>query len=366
MPERPAVPRDAAGRCGAAERIQIFEYPADPNAPASPVWHGWTDAGGDSSGLDAAGHPAGKTRVAASAEFEQRLAEEARRSFDAGREQGRQEERKALAGEQAQSLERQKRQMAALAESFAQARDRYLHAVEQEVVKLALAVAARILRREAQMDPLLLTGAVRVALGQLSASTEVRLRVPAGELDLWTEAIALLPNLPTKPAVVAGEGLRLGDCTDRDRGWGQWIWASARSWARSSVASSIAPARAGRSPRWKRAPSRSASGAGAGAPLVSELLDGYFARLERRQPWRWRGRVLESVGQTIESAGPLASVGECCEIADHIRPRAPGRGDRLSRLECAVHAGRDHRGHPLRRSGRGAGHAARRSKWGRR
>jgi len=37
-------------------------------------------------------------------------------------------------------------------------------AVEHEVVKLALAVAARILRREAQMDPLLLTGAVRVAL----------------------------------------------------------------------------------------------------------------------------------------------------------------------------------------------------------
>jgi flagellar assembly protein FliH len=56
-------------------------------------------------------------------------------------------------------------------------------------------VAARILRREAQMDPLLLTGAVRVALGQLSGSTEVRLRVPPAELDLWTEAIALLPNL---------------------------------------------------------------------------------------------------------------------------------------------------------------------------
>jgi flagellum-specific ATP synthase len=42
----------------------------------------------------------------------------------------------------------------------------------------------------------------------------------------------------------------------------------------------------------------------------------YFARLERSQPWRWRGRVLESVGQTIESAGPPASVGECCEIQD--------------------------------------------------
>jgi flagellar assembly protein FliH len=102
--------------------------------------------------------------------------------------------------------------MAALAESFAAARDRYLHQVEQEVVKLALAIAARILRREAQMDPLLLTGAARVALGQLASTTEVKLRVPPGDLDLWTEAMALLPNLPLKPVVVAGEGLRLGEC----------------------------------------------------------------------------------------------------------------------------------------------------------
>jgi flagellum-specific ATP synthase len=49
---------------------------------------------------------------------------------------------------------------------------------------------------------------------------------------------------------------------------------------------------------------------------MTPMLDRYFARLERGQPWRWRGQVLESVGQTIESAGPLASVGECCEIQD--------------------------------------------------
>ena len=46
------------------------------------------------------------------------------------------------------------------------------------------------------------------------------------------------------------------------------------------------------------------------------LLGRYFAKLHRGQPWRWRGQVLESVGQTIESSGPLASVGECCEIQD--------------------------------------------------
>jgi flagellar assembly protein FliH len=62
------------------------------------------------------------------------------------------------------------------------------------------------------MDPLLLTGAVRVAIGQLSGSTEVRLRVPEADLDLWTEAMAHIPNLAIKPTVIAAEGMRLGDC----------------------------------------------------------------------------------------------------------------------------------------------------------
>ncbi len=49
---------------------------------------------------------------------------------------------------------------------------------------------------------------------------------------------------------------------------------------------------------------------------MTALLDSYVAKLRRGQPWRWQGQVLESVGQTIESAGPLASVGEVCEIRD--------------------------------------------------
>jgi flagellum-specific ATP synthase len=51
-------------------------------------------------------------------------------------------------------------------------------------------------------------------------------------------------------------------------------------------------------------------------PRATPLLAHYFSRVDRGQPWRWRGKVVESVGQTIESAGPLASVGECCEILD--------------------------------------------------
>jgi flagellum-specific ATP synthase len=38
--------------------------------------------------------------------------------------------------------------------------------------------------------------------------------------------------------------------------------------------------------------------------------------LRQRPAWRWRGQVVEAAAQTIASAGPLASVGECCEIVD--------------------------------------------------
>jgi len=210
---------ESAASKGASRRIEAFEYPAGLDAPYLPEWNGWENA------EDAAPRvPVAPARDAASgaieyqlrAEFEARLADEKRRAFEAGREQGRQEglkaEREVLSGSQAATQRERVQQAAGLLESFTQERDHYLQKVEHEIVKLALAVAARILRREAQMDPLLLTGAVRVALGQLSSSTRVLLRVPKTELALWTEAIALLPNLVVKPDAVASEGMRLGDC----------------------------------------------------------------------------------------------------------------------------------------------------------
>mgnify|MGYP001552510364 CR=1 FL=1 len=54
---------------------------------------------------------------------------------------------------------------------------------------------------------------------------------------------------------------------------------------------------------------------------MSVLLERYFGRLQRAQPWRWWGQVVESLGQTVESTGPLASVGECCEIIDRMGTR---------------------------------------------
>jgi flagellum-specific ATP synthase len=42
----------------------------------------------------------------------------------------------------------------------------------------------------------------------------------------------------------------------------------------------------------------------------------YFTRLAIRPAWRWCGHVVKADGQTVESEGPLCSVGESCEITD--------------------------------------------------
>lgn len=218
-----AMENGALLKMGVAEQnvlhdgILAFEYPAIPFLEENFRWPGYADGTED---RDAESSPQGFTPEASgtilTAEFEQRLADETRRSFEAGREHGRQEGHQAEREVQAAAVkkleEERVRKGAELVANFARERDHYLQTVEHEVVKLALAIAARILRREAQMDPLLLTGAVRVALGQLAGTTEVRLRVPPSEFELWKDSIALLPGLSIKPEVIAGEGMRLGDC----------------------------------------------------------------------------------------------------------------------------------------------------------
>jgi flagellum-specific ATP synthase len=47
----------------------------------------------------------------------------------------------------------------------------------------------------------------------------------------------------------------------------------------------------------------------------------YFSRLAVRPAWRWCGRVVKADGQTVESEGPLCSVGESCEIRDGMGER---------------------------------------------
>ena len=188
--------------------IEPFLYPELPDS-VIPDWELWGGGG-----------PESETFARASVidmqppavDLEQRLAEETRRSFEAGRAQGIEQGRAHERAAQGTVEERLAAHFERLAAAFKKERDRYLDTADSEVVKLALAIAARVLRREAQMDPLLLNGAVRVALGQLAAGTTATLRIPPAELDLWKDAIALVPNLAIPTRIVPGDGMRLGDC----------------------------------------------------------------------------------------------------------------------------------------------------------
>jgi flagellum-specific ATP synthase len=58
--------------------------------------------------------------------------------------------------------------------------------------------------------------------------------------------------------------------------------------------------------------------------MTSQILSAYFSQLETSSALRWRGRVVQVVGQLVESEGPFCTVGEACEIIDSRGGHWPG------------------------------------------
>jgi flagellum-specific ATP synthase len=58
--------------------------------------------------------------------------------------------------------------------------------------------------------------------------------------------------------------------------------------------------------------------------MSSQILSAYFSQLETSSALRWRGRVVQVVGQLVESEGPFCTVGEACEIIDSRGRHWPG------------------------------------------
>jgi flagellar assembly protein FliH len=96
-------------------------------------------------------------------------------------------------------------------EQFGRERARYFAGVEAQVVALALAIAARVLHREAKLDPLLLSAAVRVALEKVAEDSSTVLRVPAAEVELWRDAFSAQAS-EASVQVVGDERLGAGEC----------------------------------------------------------------------------------------------------------------------------------------------------------
>jgi len=130
---------------------------------------------------------------------------------EAAREEGRREGLLRARQDYEQALGRERQAVAAAVRGFQAEQRRYHERIEAEVVRLAMSIARRILRREAQVDSLLLAGAVRVALEQLPREA-VGLRVAPAAAERWRAYFARETELTPAPEIVADAALTEPDC----------------------------------------------------------------------------------------------------------------------------------------------------------
>jgi flagellar assembly protein FliH len=100
---------------------------------------------------------------------------------------------------------------AALA-GFARDRAQYYQQVESEVVQLALSMARKILHREAQVDPLLLAGMVRVTLEKIESATKVVVRVHPRQVSECRSYFAQHMEASQVPDVVEDPAMQTDHC----------------------------------------------------------------------------------------------------------------------------------------------------------
>ena len=146
----------------------------------------------------------GKTSVADQAHG---LAREAQ-ARELGKQEGLTEARKNFA----EQLERERETIAAALTQFTRERAAYYEKVEAEVVQLALSIARKILYREAQIDPLLLAGIVRVALEKIEGATGVTLRVHPQNAAGWKQFLSAHMAPAALPAIVEDAALAADRC----------------------------------------------------------------------------------------------------------------------------------------------------------
>lgn len=92
--------------------------------------------------------------------------------------------------------------------SFEQERQSYYRRIEGDIVDLALAIARKVLHREAQVDRVVLAGVVRVALEKIAGSGKVALHVHPSAASAWQDYLAEQTMLATVPVVVEDGSLR--------------------------------------------------------------------------------------------------------------------------------------------------------------
>lgn len=110
-----------------------------------------------------------------------------------------------------QKLEAARAPIAAALKSFEAERSEYYARVEAEIVQLALAIAAKILHREAQVDSMLVATLVRMAMEKMCDGSGVTVRVGLGNGKRWNQFFERQSGV-VHPEVVEDAALSDKDC----------------------------------------------------------------------------------------------------------------------------------------------------------
>jgi flagellar assembly protein FliH len=135
-------------------------------------------------------------------------AQKEQQAWNKGHEAGQAEARAAFE----QQIGRLREEISKALRDFAAERDTYFQRVEGQVVRLTLAIARKILHREAQVDPLLLTGILRVALEKIGANTNTRLRAHPSDIKVWRDYFSQARENFTAPDLIGDPEIQSGRC----------------------------------------------------------------------------------------------------------------------------------------------------------
>ncbi|QHS51155.1 FliH/SctL family protein [Edaphobacter sp. 12200R-103] len=163
--------------------------------------------------MDDLAAPANATERDVLAELEERLQSQTDQhsmELEEVRRQTRDEVRQEMLAELEEKIARERQAIIQTCERFVRERTRYFGQVEKEVVLLALAIAARVLHRETGIDPLILKGAVRVALEKVQGKETAMLRTPKEQVEEWKKI--LLEAHREDVSVVGDSRLQAGEC----------------------------------------------------------------------------------------------------------------------------------------------------------
>lgn len=130
-------------------------------------------------------------------------------AFARGHQAGQQESRQAFE----QQMAKEKSNLTAALAEFVRDRSVYFEKVEPEVVRLAIGIARKILHREAQVDPMVLAGVVRVALEQINGATRVQLHVHPQKAADWRQFLASQLEPANLPEIIEDPSQPADQCT---------------------------------------------------------------------------------------------------------------------------------------------------------